>query len=62
MHFLTWREGLVVPPRQFSVDASRNLQSIRLLAQLEPSLVCFGHGPPLTDPASLHRLVARLPN
>jgi hydroxyacylglutathione hydrolase len=44
MHFLTWREGLVVPPRQFSVDARRNLDSIRLLAQLKPSLVCFGHG------------------
>jgi glyoxylase-like metal-dependent hydrolase (beta-lactamase superfamily II) len=47
MHFLSWREGLVVPPRQFSVDARQNLQSIRLLAQLKPSLVCFGHGPPL---------------
>jgi glyoxylase-like metal-dependent hydrolase (beta-lactamase superfamily II) len=61
IHFLTWREGLVVPPRQFSVDARQNLQSIRLLAQLEPSLVCFGHGPPLVEPESLQRLAARIP-
>jgi glyoxylase-like metal-dependent hydrolase (beta-lactamase superfamily II) len=61
IHFLTGDVGLRQPPRYFSVDAELNRQSIRRLWQLRPSLVCFGHGPPLRHPELLETFVARLP-
>jgi hydroxyacylglutathione hydrolase len=39
----------------------RNRESARRIAALEPALVCFGHGPPLRDPAKLAAAVAKLP-
>ncbi len=50
---------LTEPPAFFCVDAAQNRRSIRLLAELRPSLVCFGHGPPLRQPELLERFVAR---
>jgi hydroxyacylglutathione hydrolase len=47
--------GIVTP------DAARNRESARRIAALEPALVCFGHGPPLRDPAKLAAAVAKLP-
>jgi hydroxyacylglutathione hydrolase len=41
--------GLHEPPGIFTPDPARNRASARRLAQLEPALVCFGHGPPLRD-------------
>jgi glyoxylase-like metal-dependent hydrolase (beta-lactamase superfamily II) len=51
--------GLTEPPAFFSVDPARNRRSIRLLAELRPSLICFGHGPPLRQPELLERFVGR---
>ena len=39
----------------------RTAASIRRLAALEPAVVCFGHGPPLRDPARLRAFAAALP-
>ena len=36
-------------------DPALNRESARRIAALEPALVCFGHGPPLRDPAKLPR-------
>jgi glyoxylase-like metal-dependent hydrolase (beta-lactamase superfamily II) len=47
----TFRYGLREPPKPFTVDPERNRQSMRRLAELEPSVACFGHGPPVTDAA-----------
>ena len=47
---------LVEPPHFFSVDPLLNRQSIRLLADLAPQLVCPGHGPPFRDAAAVERL------
>ena len=47
MSFLTLRPGLRPPPSIFCTDPRQNWKSIELLASLNPSLVCFGHGPPL---------------
>jgi glyoxylase-like metal-dependent hydrolase (beta-lactamase superfamily II) len=58
---LTGIPGLQEPPAIFTADPARNRQSARRLAALEPELVCFGHGPPLRDPARLTRFVASLP-
>ncbi len=60
INFVTGRPGLREPPRVFCVDAEQNRRSIKILWELRPSLVCFGHGPPLRDPEVLERFVARL--
>jgi hydroxyacylglutathione hydrolase len=41
---------LVCPPAALSADAVENRRMVRRLAELRPRLVCFGHGPPVTDP------------
>src|SRR3712207_3642950 len=57
----TLRYGLRQPPGPFTVNPERNRQSMRRLAELEPSVACFGHGPPVTDAApKLRAFVAAL--
>ena len=60
INFLTGQQGLIEPPRFFSADPRRNRLSMRTLWELQPSLVCFGHGPPLRDMAPLGHVVERL--
>jgi glyoxylase-like metal-dependent hydrolase (beta-lactamase superfamily II) len=40
----------------FTWDLEQNRRSMRRLAELEPALALFGHGPPLRDPAALRRI------
>lgn len=51
MNLFTAIPGLHEPPRFFTPDPAKNRRSARRLIELglEPSLVCFGHGPPLRD-------------
>lgn len=49
---LGFPRGLRQPLDIFTPDPVRNRESIRRLGELEPALVCFGHGPPLRDPAA----------
>jgi glyoxylase-like metal-dependent hydrolase (beta-lactamase superfamily II) len=44
-----------------SVDPALNRDSARRLAALEPSVVCFGHGPPLLDTARFSAWAQSLP-
>lgn len=60
-NFVTGKAGLRQPPAFFSTDPAENRRSIRKLAALKPKLVCFGHGPPLRDPALLENYISRLP-
>lgn len=55
---LTGKVGLAEPPAFFTYDREENRRSIRKLAQLRPSLLCFGHGPVLRDMEQLDRFVA----
>lgn len=48
------------PFTSFSPDAELNRASARRLAELEPALVCFGHGKPLRDPAKFAAAIAKL--
>ena len=57
----TGARGLHEPPDIFTPDPVRNRESARRLAALRPSLVCFGHGPPLRDPDRLAAFVGALP-
>jgi glyoxylase-like metal-dependent hydrolase (beta-lactamase superfamily II) len=61
LHPLTGAPGLRQPPDGFTPDPARNRESARRLAELEPSLVCFGHGPPLRDTGKFVEFVAALP-
>ncbi len=55
------RGGLREPPQLFSFDPALNRRSAKRLAELEPALTCFGHGPPLRDPAALTAFAEKLP-
>ena len=57
----TGKVGLHEPLPAFTADPPRNHPSARRLAELEPSLVVFGHGPPLRDPRALREFAERLP-
>jgi glyoxylase-like metal-dependent hydrolase (beta-lactamase superfamily II) len=59
INFLTGQPGLREPPAFFSEDAAENRRSIQILIGLKPSLVCFGHGPPLRNPELLDRFILR---
>jgi glyoxylase-like metal-dependent hydrolase (beta-lactamase superfamily II) len=59
INFVTRKPGLREPPLCFSVDAGQNRRSIQTLLDLKPSVVCFGHGPPLRNPQLLEDYVAR---
>lgn len=60
INFYTAASGLNEPPRAFTVDPARNRESARRLAELEPSLVLFGHGMPLRDPSKLSQFAHSL--
>lgn len=49
INVLTGLPGLHEPPTIFTPDPVTNRRSARRLAELEPALVLFGHGPPLRD-------------
>lgn len=48
-NIVTTRHGLRQPVRIFTVDPARNRESMRRLADLNPAVAVFGHGPPLQD-------------
>jgi glyoxylase-like metal-dependent hydrolase (beta-lactamase superfamily II) len=56
MNLVTTKPGIQEPPHGFSLDPMRNRESIKLLAELEPSVICAGHGPPSKDLPRLLRL------
>jgi hydroxyacylglutathione hydrolase len=60
MEVLTGIPGLHEPKKIFTADPARNRESARRVAELQPALVCFGHGPPLRNPHKLSRFVAGL--
>lgn len=49
MNLLTTETGLRLPPNLFTSDQQRNIRSLQKLAQLNPAIICFGHGPILRN-------------
>ncbi|MCC9043370.1 MBL fold metallo-hydrolase [Myroides sp. M-43] len=45
MNLLTTVSGLRLPPNIFTSDQQQNIQSLQKLAELKPTIICFGHGP-----------------
>jgi hydroxyacylglutathione hydrolase len=62
MNIVTTSYGLRQPPGLFTYDPPLNRRSERRLAELEPKLVLFGHGPPLREPSRIKAFVAALPD
>ena len=52
LDFRTFREKLGPPLKLPTVDPAQNVRSQHRLVELEPDVVCFGHGPVLTGAAS----------
>jgi hydroxyacylglutathione hydrolase len=61
MDVLTATPGLHAPKPYLTPDPASNLESARRLAELEPAVVLFGHGPPLRDTRRFVDFVARQP-
>lgn len=57
---VTMRLALQEPFRFATVDPGRNRDSARKLADLRPSVICFGHGPALRDGELFSRFVSSL--
>jgi hydroxyacylglutathione hydrolase len=60
VHFLTATAELRLPPPLFCSDPEQNRRSLRRLVELRPSVICFGHGPPLYDGSQLDRYLAKI--
>lgn len=58
---LNFRPGLQEPFAFATMDPARNRQSARRLAELDPAVVCFGHGVPLRDVGRWRAFIYRLP-
>jgi hydroxyacylglutathione hydrolase len=56
MNLATGLPGLHEPPTFFTTNIPQNRESIRRLAALQPQIVCFGHGAPLREKASVKLL------
>ena len=61
MHIYTGLVMLREPESFFSLDPAQNRQSARRLIELEPKLICFGHGPPLRNTKQFVDYVKALP-
>jgi hydroxyacylglutathione hydrolase len=58
---LSMKAGLREPPRVLTLDPAQNRDSARKVAELEPELVLFGHGPALRSSEAFTWFVATLP-
>lgn len=57
LNFFTGRPRLREPPWFFSADPLQNRRSLKILLDLNPNAICFGHGPPLYDMDKLRRFI-----
>jgi hydroxyacylglutathione hydrolase len=57
----TGLRGLHEPKTYFTADPAANRRSARRLAELEPKLTLFGHGPPERDTRKLVDFIEGLP-
>jgi hydroxyacylglutathione hydrolase len=57
----TMKTGLREPLRALTLDPAQNRDSARKVAELEPELVLFGHGPALRNSEAFTWFVATLP-
>jgi glyoxylase-like metal-dependent hydrolase (beta-lactamase superfamily II) len=61
LSYATMRSVIKEPPDAFNDDTAENRRSIRILAELNPTVILPGHGAAVTDIAKFERFVDRLP-
>ena len=61
MNLATAIPGLHQPPDAFTPDPVQNRMSIRKLAELDPQVICAGHGPVWRDRPRFRDFVRKLP-
>lgn len=49
MNLLTTVQGLHLPPSLFTTNRMENIHSLQKVADLNPRIICFGHGPVLLN-------------
>jgi glyoxylase-like metal-dependent hydrolase (beta-lactamase superfamily II) len=62
MNLLTTVVGLNEPPNLFTTDRATNIESIKKVHDLNPKILCFGHGPVLHNNGHLERLLDKIGN
>jgi glyoxylase-like metal-dependent hydrolase (beta-lactamase superfamily II) len=60
MNLLTTFVGLHEPPAIFTTNQELNRKSILKLADLDPKILCFGHGPVLFDKGELKKFIRKI--
>lgn len=61
VNLLSGISGLHLPPNLFTKDKEQNINSLRKLSQLNPNIICFGHGPVLrNDKRQFETFISRL--
>jgi glyoxylase-like metal-dependent hydrolase (beta-lactamase superfamily II) len=59
MNLLTTSVGLSEPPQLFTTDQAVNRSSIKKLFDLQPKILCFGHGPVLYNTDEFENFMSR---
>ena len=59
--FTLMNVGLRYPPNIYTINPALNRKSAKKLADLNPKIICFGHGPPLMDGRKLTEFVEKSP-
>jgi glyoxylase-like metal-dependent hydrolase (beta-lactamase superfamily II) len=60
MNLVSTIVGLNQPPNLFTTDIKMNIESIKKIYALKPKILCFGHGPVLTDNGELDKLMDKM--
>lgn len=60
MNLLTTVVGLNEPPNLFTTNRQKNIESIKKIYDLNPKILCFGHGPVLNNDGHLERLLEKI--
>lgn len=60
MNLLTTRVGLNLPPGLFTTDKEQAKTSLLKIHDLNPRIICFGHGPVLHHSGQLEKLIKRI--
>lgn len=60
MNLLTTQVGLNLPPGLFTTDKKQAIASLYKIHELDPKMICFGHGPVLYNNGQLEKLVNKI--
>ncbi len=59
MNLLTTQVGLNLPPNLFTTDKEQAIKSLHKIHELNPKIICFGHGPVLYNNGQIEKLLKK---